>query len=104
MARSPFHVRREQHHLAWDGAIPPVVRVESGAEVTFDALDASNGQLTAASTVADIATGSSVRSSLTRPVAHRSFGSWSLGADRRASLLPGLTSAPHCRLRHTPRA
>ena len=55
MARSPFHVRREQHHLAWDGAIAPVLHVGSGDEVTFDALDASNGQLTAASTVADIA-------------------------------------------------
>ena len=56
MARSPFHVRREQHHLAWDGSIPPVLRVGSGDEVTFDALDASNGQLTATSTVADLAT------------------------------------------------
>ena len=56
MARSPFHVRREQHHLAWDGTIPPVLRVGSGDEVTFDALDASNGQITAASTVAAIAT------------------------------------------------
>ena len=33
MARSPFHVRREQHHLAWDGAIAPVLRVASGDEV-----------------------------------------------------------------------
>ncbi|MFN8622487.1 MAG: acetamidase/formamidase family protein [Chloroflexota bacterium] len=56
MARSPFHVRREQHHLAWDGSIAPVLRVGSGDEVTFDALDAANGQLSAASTVDAIAT------------------------------------------------
>lgn len=56
MTGSPFHVRQDQNHLAWDRTVEPVIRVESGAEVTFDALDASNGQLTAASTVADLAT------------------------------------------------
>ena len=41
----------------WHGtAIPPVLRVGSGDEVTFDADDASNGQITAASTVAALAT------------------------------------------------
>lgn len=56
MARSPFHVRREQHHLAWDASIAPVLRVGSGDEVEFDALDASNGQITAASTAVALAT------------------------------------------------
>ncbi|MEP7082956.1 MAG: acetamidase/formamidase family protein [Chloroflexota bacterium] len=51
-----LHVRREQNHLAWDPAIPPVATVASGDEVEFDCLDASNGQLTAQSTTADIAT------------------------------------------------
>ena len=56
MSRSPFHVRRDQFHLAWDSSVEPVLRVKSGDEVEFDALDASCGQITAASTVADLAT------------------------------------------------
>ena len=56
MSRSPFHVRRDQFHLAWDRSVEPVLRVRSGDEVEFDALDASCGQITAASTVADLAT------------------------------------------------
>ncbi len=56
MSRSPFHVRQDQFHLAWDHSVEPVLRVGSGDEVEFDALDASCGQITAVSTVADIAT------------------------------------------------
>lgn len=56
MARSPFHVRREQHHLAWDASIAPVLRVGSGDVVEFDADEASNGQIDARSTVAALAT------------------------------------------------
>jgi acetamidase/formamidase len=51
-----IHVARDQNHLAWDPAIPPVASVASGAIVAFDCLDASNGQLTAGSTTADLAT------------------------------------------------
>jgi len=50
-----IHVAREQNHLAWDPAIPPVATVSSGDVVAFDCLDASFGQLTADSTVADLA-------------------------------------------------
>jgi len=50
-----FHaVNRAQSHLAWDNSIPPVVRVQSGDTVTFDCLDASNGQITKDSTVESI--------------------------------------------------
>lgn len=56
MSRSPFHVRRDQFHLAWDSSVEPVLSVRSGDEVEFDALDASCGQITAASTAADLAT------------------------------------------------
>lgn len=56
MSLSSFHVGRDQFHLAWDSAIEPVLRVGSGDEVAFDALDASCGQITASSTSADIAT------------------------------------------------
>jgi acetamidase/formamidase len=53
---SAVHVSRDQFHLAWDPAIPPIETVPSGAEVEFDCLDASGGQLTQESTVADLAT------------------------------------------------
>ena len=54
--RPSSHVARDQNHLAWDPAIPPVATVASGAVVEFDCLDSSNGQLTADSTTADVAT------------------------------------------------
>ena len=54
-AKPPFHVRRDQWHLAWDKSIPPILTVGSGDVVEFDALDASNGQVTAASVTADLA-------------------------------------------------
>ena len=53
-AASAFHVTREQFHLAWDPAIPPIATVASGSTVTFDCLDASGGQLTATSTLDDL--------------------------------------------------
>ena len=51
-----IHVARDRFHLAWDPAIPAIETVPSGGVVEFDLLDASGGQLTASSTVADIAT------------------------------------------------
>ncbi|KAF7340691.1 hypothetical protein MSAN_02097300 [Mycena sanguinolenta] len=48
-------VKRSQCHLAWDNSIAPVLRIKSGETVTFDCLDASNGQITADSTVDAIA-------------------------------------------------
>ena len=51
-----IHVARDATHLAWDPAIPPVASVSSGDIVGFDCLDASNGQLTAESTMADLET------------------------------------------------
>jgi acetamidase/formamidase len=52
---SAIHISRDRFHLAWDPAIPPIETIRSGAEVEFDLLDASGGQLTASSTVADLA-------------------------------------------------
>ena len=49
-----LHVRREQSHLAWDRSIEPIATVASGDVVEIDALDASGGQITADSTVADL--------------------------------------------------
>ncbi|PFH47231.1 hypothetical protein AMATHDRAFT_152661 [Amanita thiersii Skay4041] len=47
-------IKRSQNHLAWDNSIPPVLRIASGDVVTFDCLDASNGQITPKSTNATI--------------------------------------------------
>ncbi|KAF8582457.1 Acetamidase/Formamidase [Ramaria rubella] len=48
-------VKRAQSHLAWDNSIQPVITVNSGETVSFDCLDASNGQITATSTTSAIA-------------------------------------------------
>lgn len=50
-----IHVRRDQFHLAWDNAIPPIHRIASGEVVAFDLLDASCGQIAADSTIEAIA-------------------------------------------------
>jgi acetamidase/formamidase len=55
-SRPSFHVGRSQWHLAWDRTVPPIARVAPGSIVEFDALDASNGQVTAASSTADLLT------------------------------------------------
>ena len=52
---SAIHITRDRFHLAWDPAIAPIETIESGALVEFDLLDASGGQLAAASTVDDLA-------------------------------------------------
>ena len=54
--QAAFHVTRDRFHLAWDPAIPPIAEVPSGSTVTFDCLDAGGGQITADSTVGDLAT------------------------------------------------
>ena len=51
-----IHVSRDQNHLAWDPAIPPVASVASGEVVELDCLDASFGQLTADSSHEALAT------------------------------------------------
>src|SRR5437867_4497613 len=52
---APVHIRREQFHLAWDRSIEPIAAIASGDVVEFDALDASCGQITASSTLEDLA-------------------------------------------------
>ena len=51
-----IHVARDQFHLKWDPAIPAIETVPSGSIVEFDLLDAAGGQITASSTVSDLAT------------------------------------------------
>ncbi|KAL5521918.1 hypothetical protein ACEPAF_1772 [Sanghuangporus sanghuang] len=49
-------VKRSQNHLAWDKSIHPVLHIASGDTVTFDCLDASNGQITASSASSTLST------------------------------------------------
>ncbi|KAI0795928.1 hypothetical protein C8Q75DRAFT_744419 [Abortiporus biennis] len=49
-------VKRAQSHLVWDNSIPPVLRVNSGETITFDCLDASNGQVTSDTQAQHLAT------------------------------------------------
>jgi len=55
--RNPFDhsIHQHQHHFLWDRDLAPAIEVEPGASVEFDTIDASGGQLTAASTAADLA-------------------------------------------------
>ena len=48
-------IHRQQHHLGWDNALTPVLRIEPGSSVEFEVLDAAGGQLSRESTVASIA-------------------------------------------------
>jgi amidase len=55
MASALHTLHAAQHHHGWDNAIPPVLRIAPGATIEVECQDASGGQLTPASTVADIA-------------------------------------------------
>lgn len=44
------------YHTHLNPSIPPILRVKSGETVSFDCLDASNGQITRSSTVSSIST------------------------------------------------
>ena len=44
-----------QHHFGWDHSFPPVVRIAPGESLEFDAPDSSGAQLSAGSTVGDVA-------------------------------------------------
>lgn len=54
-ARPPNHtLHRHQGHLGWNNAFAPVLTVAPGEVVEFHPMDASGGQLTAASTVSGV--------------------------------------------------
>ena len=56
MLQTPtVHVARDQFHLTWDPAIPPIAEVGSGDVVEFDLLDSAGGQLIPSSTAQDCA-------------------------------------------------
>jgi acetamidase/formamidase len=47
-------IHADRHHFGWDHSIPPVITVARGATIEFGCPDASGGQLSAKSTVADV--------------------------------------------------
>jgi amidase len=52
---SAHTIHHHQHHFGWNNAFPPVLTIEPGTSLSFDCPDSSAGQLTAGSTVADVA-------------------------------------------------
>ncbi|MGH6719164.1 MAG: acetamidase/formamidase family protein, partial [Alphaproteobacteria bacterium] len=48
-------IHRRQHHFGWNNANAPVLTVAPGTTLELDPVDSSGGQITATSTVADIA-------------------------------------------------
>ncbi|MCB9946350.1 MAG: acetamidase/formamidase family protein [Rhodospirillaceae bacterium] len=56
MPTDPKHtIHRDHHHFGWDNSLPPVMTVAPGTMLTFETVDASGGQLSPDSTVADVA-------------------------------------------------
>ena len=53
--RDGHTIHGRHHHFGWDRSIPPAATVSPGATLEFECLDASGGQLSPASTVADVA-------------------------------------------------
>jgi acetamidase/formamidase len=43
------------HHFGWDHAIPPVLTIAPGTMIEFECIDASGGQISPKSTLADVA-------------------------------------------------
>ncbi|MFL5295036.1 MAG: acetamidase/formamidase family protein [Phenylobacterium sp.] len=54
MAEHRHTIHSHHGHLGWDNANPPVATIAPGDALEFHPLDASGGQLTAASTIADV--------------------------------------------------
>ena len=50
-----YTIHRHDHHIGWDNAYAPVLTAAPGQTVTIETVDSSGGQLSPASTVADIA-------------------------------------------------
>ena len=49
-------IHGNHHHIGWDNALAPVLTIAPGTTIEFECLDAAGGQLSAASTVADVTT------------------------------------------------
>ncbi len=53
--QASYTIHSHQRHFGWDRSIPPVETVSPGDIVEFDTVDASGGQISPDSTVADVA-------------------------------------------------
>jgi acetamidase/formamidase len=53
-SKAQHTIHADHHHFGWDRSIPPVLTVAPGATIEFGCPDASGGQLSARSTVADV--------------------------------------------------
>jgi acetamidase/formamidase len=49
-----YTIHGRHHHFGWDNSFAPVERVAPGSTIEFQCLDSSGGQLTEASTLADV--------------------------------------------------
>lgn len=49
-----YTLHHHQHHLGWNHAFPPVLKIAPGDRVTIDVIDAGGGQLSPSSTHSDI--------------------------------------------------
>lgn len=54
MAGARHTIHEHQHHFGWDNALPPVLTVAPGDVVEFQVTDAGGGQVSPASTAADV--------------------------------------------------
>jgi acetamidase/formamidase len=54
-SKCDYTIHRRHHHFGWDNSYVPAERVAPGSTIEFQCLDASGGQLTADSTVDDVA-------------------------------------------------
>ena len=54
-SKAAHTIHARHHHFGWDNSFPPVARVAPGATLEFECVDASGGQLSATSTLADVA-------------------------------------------------
>lgn len=50
-----YTIHSHQHHFGWDNSLAPALEVEPGATVEFEVVDASGGQLSASSTLENVA-------------------------------------------------
>ncbi len=54
MLSAAHTIHAHDHHHGWDNTFPPKLTVAPGTEIAFETVDASGGQLSPASTVADV--------------------------------------------------
>jgi acetamidase/formamidase len=55
MRSSGHTIHGRHHHFGWDNSFPPAARVAPGTSIELECIDASGGQLSEASTLADVA-------------------------------------------------